>query len=148
MCFDIGVVTCGPNEALVISGLFYGNRPCFITGGRAVVCPCVQRVQRIPLTTLTLIIESPRVYTSQGVPISVTGVAQVNIKHIGAKPKPSFYLWASNRRQLVKSIFFRVQSVLRANPLLLRPVRVDVERERVDKIVVRGAWKCTQLGAS
>ncbi len=77
MCFDIGVVTCGPNEALVISGVFYGTRPCIIVGGRAVVCPCVQRVQRIPLTTLTLIIDSPRVYTSQGVPISVTGVAQV-----------------------------------------------------------------------
>ena len=26
MCFDIGVVTCGPNEALIISGVFYGSR--------------------------------------------------------------------------------------------------------------------------
>ena len=77
MCFDIGVVTCGPNEALVISGVFYGNRPNMLVGGRAIVCPCIQRVQRIPLSTMTLIIESPRVYTSQGVPISVTGVAQV-----------------------------------------------------------------------
>ena len=23
MCFDIGIEVCGPNEALVISGLFY-----------------------------------------------------------------------------------------------------------------------------
>ena len=77
MCFDIGVVTCGPNEALIISGVFYGNRPNMLVGGRAIVCPCIQMVQRIPLSTMTLIIESPRVYTSQGVPISVTGVAQV-----------------------------------------------------------------------
>ncbi len=77
MCFDIGVVTSGPNEALVISGVCYGNRPCIIVGGRAVVFPCIQQVQRIPLGTMTLVIESPRVYTSQGVPISVTGVAQV-----------------------------------------------------------------------
>lgn len=77
MCFDIGVVTCGPNEALVISGVFYGHHPSIIVGGRAIVCPCIQRVQRIPLSTMTLIIDSPRVYTSQGVPISVTGVAQV-----------------------------------------------------------------------
>ena len=77
MCFDIGIVTCGPNEAIVISGLFYGNEPGIIVGGRAIVCPCIQKVQRIPLSTQTLIIESPRVYTSQGVPISVTGVAQV-----------------------------------------------------------------------
>ena len=79
MCFDIGIVTCGPNEAIVISGLFYGTEPGIIVGGRAIVCPCIQKVQRIPLSTQTLIIESPRVYTSQGVPISVTGVAQVNI---------------------------------------------------------------------
>ena len=77
MCFDIGVVTCGPNEALVISGVFYGSRPCIIVGGRAIVCPCIQQVQRLPLGTMTLKIESPRVYTIQGVPISVTGVAQV-----------------------------------------------------------------------
>jgi len=79
MCFDIGIVTCGPNEAIVISGLFYGTEPGIIVGGRAIVCPCIQKVQRIPLSTQTLIIESPRVYTSQGVPISVTGVAQVKI---------------------------------------------------------------------
>jgi len=54
------------------------NKPTMIVGGRAIVCPCVQRVQRIPLSTMTLVIESPRVYTSQGVPISVTGVAQVS----------------------------------------------------------------------
>ena len=77
-CFDIGVVTCGPNEALVISGMFYGSKPNILVGGRAIVCPCIQMVQRIPLSTMTLIIESPRVYTSQGVPISVTGVAQVH----------------------------------------------------------------------
>ena len=77
MCFDIGIVTSGPNEAIIISGLFKGNEPEIIVGGRAIVCPCIQKVQRLPLSTQTLIIESPRVYTSQGVPISVTGVAQV-----------------------------------------------------------------------
>ena len=25
MCFDIGIVTCGPNEALVVSGMGYGE---------------------------------------------------------------------------------------------------------------------------
>jgi len=32
---------------------------------------------RISLNTMTLQVESPTVYTSQGVPISVTGIAQV-----------------------------------------------------------------------
>merc|ERR1712215_439433 len=79
MCFDIGIVTCGPNEALVISGMFQGGKSNFINGGRAIVCPCIQAVQRIPLNTMTLEVQSPRVYTSQGVPISVVGIAQVKI---------------------------------------------------------------------
>merc|ERR1712180_27429 len=79
MCFDIGIATCGPNEALVISVMFQGGKPTFISGGRAIVCPCIQTVQRIPLNTMTLEVHSPRVYTSQGVPISVVGTAQVKI---------------------------------------------------------------------
>jgi len=51
-----------------------------ITGGRAIVCPCIQTVQRLPLNAMTLSIESPRVYTCQGVPISVVGTAQVKIQ--------------------------------------------------------------------
>jgi len=79
MCFDIGIVTSGPNEALVVSGMGYADEPGIIIGGRAVVIPCIMTCQRIPLNTLTLLIKSENTYTSQGVPISVTGVAQVKI---------------------------------------------------------------------
>lgn len=70
-----------------------------IPGGRAFVLPTIQQVQRflkeffnwkyfywwfeifrISLNTMTLQVESPTVYTSQGVPISVTGIAQVKIQ--------------------------------------------------------------------
>jgi len=78
MCF-CWVVTCGPNEALIISGVFYGREPSMIVGGRALVIPCIQTIQKLPLSTITLVVNSPTVYTSQGVPISVTGVAQVKI---------------------------------------------------------------------
>lgn len=36
-------------------------------------------ILRISLNTMTLKVESPGVYTSQGVPISVTGIAQVGV---------------------------------------------------------------------
>ncbi|XP_050360547.1 flotillin-1 isoform X1 [Nymphalis io] len=74
-----GFVTCGPNEALVVSGCCY-SKPLLVPGGRAFVWPAIQRVQRISLNTMTLQVESPTVYTSQGVPISVTGIAQVKIQ--------------------------------------------------------------------
>ncbi|KAK8741526.1 hypothetical protein OTU49_002257 [Cherax quadricarinatus] len=37
-------------------------------------------LQRISLNVMTLNVESPRVYTAQGVPISVTGIAQVKVQ--------------------------------------------------------------------
>ncbi|XP_055837067.1 flotillin-1 isoform X2 [Episyrphus balteatus] len=74
-----GFVTCGPNEALVVSGCCY-MKPLLVPGGRAFVWPSIQQVQRISLNTMTLQVESPCVYTSQGVPISVTGIAQVKIQ--------------------------------------------------------------------
>lgn len=42
--------------------------------------PCVQQIQRLSLNVMTLIIESPHIYTKMGVPVSVTGVAQVKIQ--------------------------------------------------------------------
>ncbi|KAK9713015.1 Flotillin [Popillia japonica] len=74
-----GFVTCGPNEALVISGCCY-TKPHLVPGGRAFIWPALQKIQRISLNTMTLQVESPTVYTSQGVPISVTGIAQVKIQ--------------------------------------------------------------------
>ncbi|KAK2583390.1 hypothetical protein KPH14_009378 [Odynerus spinipes] len=74
-----GFVTCGPNEALVVSGCCY-SKPLLVPGGRVFVWPILQQVQKISLNTMTLQVESPTVYTSQGVPISVTGIAQVKIQ--------------------------------------------------------------------
>ena len=71
------IQTCGPNEAIIVSGVCHGNRPKIVAGGRVIVIPCLQTIQRLPLNTSTLIVHSPKVYTVQGVPISVTGVAQV-----------------------------------------------------------------------
>ncbi|XP_022173319.1 flotillin-1 [Myzus persicae] len=74
-----GFVTCGPNEALVISGFCYG-KPNLVPGGRAFVWPVIQYCQRICLNTMTIQVDSPKVYTIQGVPLSVTGIAQVKIQ--------------------------------------------------------------------
>uniref|UniRef100_A0A3B4ANF9 Flotillin n=1 Tax=Periophthalmus magnuspinnatus TaxID=409849 RepID=A0A3B4ANF9_9GOBI len=68
--------TCGPNEAMVVSGCGR-SPPLMIAGGRVFVFPCIQQIQRITLNTLTLNVKSDKVYTRHGVPISVTGIAQI-----------------------------------------------------------------------
>ncbi|XP_037982370.1 flotillin-1-like [Motacilla alba alba] len=71
--------TCGPNEAMVVSG-FCRSPPVMVAGGRVLVIPCLQQIQRISLNTLMLPVRSEKVYTRHGVPISVTGIAQVPLE--------------------------------------------------------------------
>ncbi|CAL1546941.1 unnamed protein product [Lymnaea stagnalis] len=75
----MGFETCGPNEVMVVSGCCH-QRSVFIPGGRVFVWPGIQKLQRMSLNTMTLTIESPQVYTKQGVSISVTGIAQVKVQ--------------------------------------------------------------------
>lgn len=72
------ILTCGPNEVIVLSGLGY-RKSALITGGRIVAFPCLQRWRRMSLNVMTLRVTSSEVYTSQGVPLTVSGVAQVKV---------------------------------------------------------------------
>lgn len=72
-------VTCGPNEAIIVSGCCHST-PTIRAGGRVFVWPAFHRVQRISLNTMTLNVESPKVYSAGGVPVTVRGVAQVKIQ--------------------------------------------------------------------
>ncbi len=66
----------GPNEALVVFG---AGRQKIVVGGGVFVVPLFQQVQRMSLEIMTLDVTSPEVYTDQGVPVTVDGVAQVKI---------------------------------------------------------------------
>lgn len=72
-------VTCGPNEAIIVSGCCHAS-PVIRAGGRVFVWPLFHRVQRLSLNTMTLNIESAKVYSSEGVPVTIKGVAQVKIQ--------------------------------------------------------------------
>lgn len=77
----------GPNEVLVISGRGEGERDDsgtriryrIVTGGRAFIWPILERVDELSLEIMTIDITTPDVPTSQGVPVTVDGVAQVKI---------------------------------------------------------------------
>ena len=72
-----GIHTVGPNQALVISG--GGKQPRVIVGGRGLVLPILNRAQVLSLEVMTLDVQTPRVYTKEGVQVSVDGIAQVKV---------------------------------------------------------------------
>ena len=67
----------GPNEVIVVSGR---GKVKFITGGADMVIPLFHTWNRLSLEVMTLDVTTPEVYTSQGVPVIVDGVAQIKIK--------------------------------------------------------------------
>jgi flotillin len=67
----------GPNEVLVVSGR---GRVKFVTGGADMVIPLFHTWNTLSLEVMTLDVTTPEVYTIQGVPILVDGVAQIKVK--------------------------------------------------------------------
>jgi flotillin len=72
-----GFHTVGPNHALIVSG--GSTAPKVKVGGRMFVLPLVQKAQMLSLEVMTLQINTPRVYTKEGVAVSVDGIAQVKV---------------------------------------------------------------------
>ncbi len=102
----------GPNEVIVVSG----RGPVrFITGGAGVVVPLFSTWNRLSLEIMTLDVNTPEVYTSQGVPVIVDGVAQIKIK----KDEASLHAAAERflgmkPEEIVKIALDTVQGHLRA----------------------------------
>lgn len=102
----------GPNEVIVVSG----RGPVrFITGGAGIVVPLFSTWNRLSLEIMTLDVNTPEVYTSQGVPVLVDGVAQIKIK----KDEASLHAAAERflgmkPEEIVKIALDTVQGHLRA----------------------------------
>ena len=72
-----GFHTVGPNHVLIVSG--GSSRPRVKVGGRMFVLPFLQKAQLLSLEVMTLQVNTARVYTKEGVSVSVDGVAQVKV---------------------------------------------------------------------
>lgn len=81
--------TAKPDEALIISGSYLGNKNVHIDdsnnrikivrGGGAFVLPVFQRSNRISLLSSKLDVSTPEVYTEQGVPVMCDGTSIIKI---------------------------------------------------------------------
>ena len=80
----------GPNDVLVVSGRKHkmvgpdgqvsvrGFR--VVKGGGTFIWPVIEKVDVLSLELLTIDVQTPEVYTSKGVPVTVDGVAQIKVK--------------------------------------------------------------------
>ncbi|MEP0763315.1 MAG: flotillin family protein, partial [Chloroflexota bacterium] len=76
----------GPNEVLIISGRRTRSSETgevepyrIVKGGRAFIWPILERVDTLSLEIMTIEIITDDVYTRQGVPVTLEGVAQIKI---------------------------------------------------------------------
>ncbi|WP_135556718.1 flotillin family protein [Paenibacillus cymbidii] len=83
--------TVGPDQAMIISGSFLGNKNVsqdeneagrkikIVRGGGAFIWPVFQQVEFLSLLSHKLDVSTPEVYTEQGVPVIADGVAIIKI---------------------------------------------------------------------
>ena len=81
----------GPNEVLVVYGRRHGFHDTksgekvmrgfrIVKGGGTIVWPVIETCETLSLELMTLDINTPAVYTVQGVPLMVEGVAQIKVE--------------------------------------------------------------------
>lgn len=108
----------GPNEVLVISGgrgetitdedgqrRRLGFR--IVKGGGSLINPILERVETISLELITLDIETPEMYTKQGVPIKVDGIAQIKVKGDEVSIRTAAEQFLNKSREEIKQIAYQ-----------------------------------------
>lgn len=108
----------GPNEVLVISGgrgetitdedgerRRLGFR--IVKGGGSLINPVLERVETISLELITLDIITPEMYTKQGVPIKVDGVAQIKVKGDDVSVRTAAEQFLQKTREEIKQIAYQ-----------------------------------------
>ena len=74
------IYVCGPNEVLIFSGGKHQERGYrVIRGGRGIRIPLLETVDRLDLTNMIIEVSVSNAYAKGGIPLSVSGVANVKI---------------------------------------------------------------------
>merc|ERR1711936_1535913 len=129
--------TCGPNETLVISGGCFGSTgKNMVTGSWAWAWWLVTDVQRMSLEVMTLNPMCDNVETKQGVPLTVTGVAQVKIMKDEALLTIAAEQFLGKREdEIVDTILQTLEGHLRAILGTLTVEEVYKDRDQFAKLV-------------
>jgi flotillin len=72
--------TAKPEQALIVTGAKVQSGLKILRSGGAFVWPVIQRAEYLSLQVHTLEVSSTEVYTTDGIPVIVNGIAQIKIK--------------------------------------------------------------------
>ncbi|MEO1619412.1 MAG: SPFH domain-containing protein [Cyanobacteria bacterium J06632_3] len=139
---------CKPNEILIISGRQYkqpdgrtvGYRVVF--GGRAVVIPIIERVEKMDMTTMPIPVEVNNAYAKGGTPLNIQAIANVKVsskRSIVGNAIERFL--GRNRSEIRRVVRETLEGNLRGVVANLTPEQVNEDRlnfaERIAEDVAR-----------
>jgi len=97
----------GPNKVLVISG---GRRHRdgqafrIVRGGGTFIWPIFEQVESLSLEVMTIDVVTQRVYTVQGVPVTVDGVAQISVDQETSAIRTAAQLFLSKSSDEIRNV--------------------------------------------
>jgi len=139
---------CKPNEILIISGRKYkqpngkevGYRVVF--GGRAVVVPIIERVEKMDMTTMPIPVEVSNSYAKGGTPLNIQAIANVKVSsNKGIVGNAIERFLGRNRSEIKRVVRETLEGNLRGVVANLTPEQVNEDRlnfaERIAEDVAR-----------
>ncbi len=147
------IYICQPNEVLIFSGK---NRNLngrvlpyrIIKGGRGYRTPFLERVDQIDLTNMIIDLEARNAYTKGGIPISITGIA--NVKIAGHEPMLNNAIerfLGKGRAEIIAIAKSTLEGSLRGVLATLTPEELNEDRNLfAEKLVAEVEQDMTSLG--
>lgn len=144
---------CGPNEALVFSGaptVVNGRKRGYrvIRGGRGILIPLLETVDRIDLTNMIIEVSVTNAYTKGGIPLTVQGVANLKVaSHEPALGNAIERFLTMERKHIVKIAKETLEGNLRGVLSQLTPEEVNEDKIRfAEKLLDEAEQDLGKLG--
>ena len=126
---------CNPNEILIISGGNYKNTRGqsvgyrVIFGGRTLVIPVLERVERMDMTTMPIPVEVSNAYASGGTPLNIQAIANVKISSNSTVVGNAIERFLGHHQSEIRRVVREtLEGNLRGVVALLTPEQVNEDR--------------------
>ncbi|MEM8809578.1 MAG: SPFH domain-containing protein [Cyanobacteria bacterium P01_G01_bin.38] len=143
-----------PNEILIISGRKYQNPQGqevgyrVIFGGRTLVIPILEKVERMDMTTMPIPVEVTNAYAKGGTPLNIQAIANVKVSSQSAVVGNAIERFLGrNQAEIKRVVRETLEGNLRGVVALLTPEQVNEDRLNfAERIAVDVAKDLNKLG--